>query len=134
MPWRPSSERGDDRDKRDNKACEAEGADERHRDDEDDREADGNRDAREEHRSAGTCHRGHDRVVHRSFLVRQLVSEPVHDQERIVDREPEPDELDEVRDIEHHQELVREGEDDRERGRRGAGGNGKWNQEGHRRT
>ena len=43
-------------------------------------------------------------------------SETVHDEERVVHREPEPDELDEVRYVKDHQELVREEEHDREGG------------------
>ena len=121
---------GDDRHERNHQARKAERADERHRDDEDHREADGDGDAREDHRPPCSCHRGHDGVLDCSFLVGKLVSEPVHDQERVVDRDPESDELDEVRDIEHHQELVREGENDRQRGRCRAGGHSKWNQEG----
>ena len=52
----------------------------------------------------------------------QLFAEAVHDEERVVHREPETDELDQVRDIEHHEELVCEEENDRERGEGRAGG------------
>ena len=55
----------------------------------------------------GRRHRPHDRAV--DVLRRsELLAEAVDDEQRVVDREPEPDELDEVRDVADHRELVRE--------------------------
>ena len=42
----------------------------------------------------------------------ELLAEAVDDEQRVVDRKPEPDELDEVRDVAHHRDLVREEEDE----------------------
>ncbi len=51
-----------------------------------------------------------DRVV-----PRQLLAEAVDDEQRVVDRDPEPDQLDEVRDVGRHHEQVRDAVDDRQR-------------------
>ena len=45
----------------------------------------------------------------------ELLPEAEDDEERVVDREPEPDQLDEVRHVRDHRELVREPVDDEER-------------------
>ena len=52
----------------------------------------------------------------------ELLAEAVDDQERVVDRECEPDQLDEVRHVRDHRERVRERLDDQERARDRAGG------------
>jgi len=99
---------------RDEEAADAERADERHGDEEQQRETDRNGRAGEEHRAAGRLHRADDRTVD---VARgsELLAEPVDDKQRVVDGEPEPDELDEIRDIAHHRDAMRETEDDGER-------------------
>ena len=102
--------RRDDREEWDEEAADAERADERHGHEEQQPETDRDRRTGEENRPPGRLHRPDDRQV--DVLGRsELLAEAVDDEQRVVDRKPEPDELDEVRDVAHHRDLVREEED-----------------------
>ena len=75
----------------------------------------------EDDRAAGGLHRPHDRVV----LVRpraELLAEAVDDEQRVVDRDPEADQLHEVRRVRRRLRQVRDPVDDPERARDRAGG------------
>jgi hypothetical protein len=52
----------------------------------------------------------------------QLLAEAVDDQQRVVDRDPEPDQLDQVRDVGRHRQPVRKEVDEAERAHDRAGG------------
>ncbi len=110
-------ERGDDRDDGDDETGKAEGTDERDRDDQENGKADRHSRTGDDDGPAGGRHRGDDGVGVCELCVLQLLFEPVDDEQAVVDRQAEADELHEVRDVEDHQETVREEEHDRERGK-----------------
>ena len=118
--------RRDDREEWDEEPADAERADERHGHEEQQPETDGDRRTGEENGPPGRLHCPDDRQVH--VLGRsELLAEAVDDEERVIDREPKPDELDEVRDVAHHRHLVREEED----GAQGRGDRARGEREGH---
>ena len=119
MPRTPSTERSAGcsvaaaaiESERDEQAADAERADERHRHEEQQREPDRDGRTGEDDGAAGGRHRADDRVVDVARRA-ELLPEAVDDEERVVDGEPEADELDEVRDVADHRDGVREREDD----------------------
>ena len=106
--------RGRDRDERDQESTDAHRAHERHGHEEQKAEPDRDGRAGEDHGAPGGGHGPEDRLVLRAAAL-QLFTEAIDDQERIVDGDPEPDELDEVRDVGRHRQVVREDEDDPQR-------------------
>jgi hypothetical protein len=89
-------QRGGDRDERDQQAGEAERPDERHGHEEEERQADRDRGPGEDNRAACARHSSYDRRI-RGVVLREFLAEAADDQQRVVDREPEPDQLDQVR-------------------------------------
>ena len=106
--------RAHDRDDRDQEAGDPEHAHERerHRDQEGEPERDG--EAGEDDRAARGLHRAHHRLGLGSARG-ELLPEAVDDQERVVDRDPEPDQLDEVRRVGGRDREVGHPVDDPER-------------------
>ncbi len=109
---------GRDGDGGNDQAADPESADERKGHEEQQRQADCYRGPAEDHRAAGGRHRLHDRLVTRRPAP-QLLPIAVDDEERVVDRDPEPDQRDEVREI--RRELHEVGEDPDDPERRGDG-------------
>ena len=124
-------DRSRDGDSRDEQAAEAEPADERKRHEEEQRQADRNGPTAEDHRASRRQHRRDDRLVARRPSP-QLLAEAVDDEERVVDRDPEPDERDEVRQVRRQLHEVREDPDEPERGRDGQDCEREREQEGER--
>ena len=128
MPRRPKIEsragwsvsRGEERDDREQEAADPDRADERERHEDQQREPDRDRRPGEDHRAAGRLHRPHDRRLDLQS-VRQLLAEAVDDQQGVVDRDPEPDQEDQVRDVRRHGDEVRDHVDERERPEHRAG-------------
>jgi hypothetical protein len=120
-------QRRNDRDERHEQPGDAHRADERNRDQQEQAEAD--RDGRpgEDHRSARGRHRARDRLVPPEPAA-ELLTEAVDDEQRVVDREAEPDQGDEVRDVRRGLEQLGDAED---RGQR-AGDRARREQEGDR--
>jgi hypothetical protein len=106
--------RGEDRDDRDQEPGHAEHAHDRQRHRDQQRQAERHRDPREHDRPASRLHRSHDRLLD-LFPGRELLAEAVHDEQRVVDRDPEPDQLDEVRGVGRCRGEVSRAEDDPER-------------------
>ena len=71
-------------------------------------------DAGEDDRAAGGLHRADDGVVDLE-PARELLAEAVDDQQRVVDGDPEPDQLDEVRRVGRRRPDARDAVDDPER-------------------
>ncbi len=140
-PARPASEQreqrrlqrrgGRERGERHHEARDPERADERDRHREQQREPDRDREPGDEHRSARRLHRPDDRVLDARLPLR-LLAEAVHDEQRVVDREAEADELDEVRHEGDEREHVRERPDDAERRGDRARGDEKRHERGQR--
>ena len=61
-------------------------------------QADRHRSSREQHRAPGGLHRAHDRLVG-VVRARELLAEAVDDEQRVVDGDAEPDQLDQVRHV-----------------------------------
>ena len=101
------------RDERHEQPAEAQGADERHRDEQERPQADRDGEPGERDGPARRLHRADDRVVARAPEC-ELRAVPVHDEQRVVDREREPDEDDEVRDVGRHRRHVRKRIDNRQ--------------------
>ena len=87
--------------------------------------------AGEEHGPAGRLHRAHDRLV-LVVAARQLLAEAIDDQERVVDRNPEPDQLDQVDHLLRHRQPVTGEIDDSERAPDRAGREQERNPDGER--
>ena len=113
--------RADDRDDRDQEAGDAEHPDERQRHRDEQREPERDGDPREDDGAAGRLHRPHDRVV-LALPERELLPEAVDDQQRVVDGDPEPDQLHEVRRVGRRRPDARDAVDDPERAADRAGG------------
>ena len=125
------AERRDDRCDRDDEATDSERTDERHRHEEEQPQSDRDRAAREDDGPARRLHRAHDRVVD-ACLAPELLAKPVDDEQRVVDRKADADELDQVGDVAHHREGVRQRVDDGERRRDRAGREHEGNEDGER--
>ncbi len=124
-------DRAHDRDDRDQEARDAEHPDERERHRHEQREAERDGDPGEDDRSAGGLHRAYDRVVD---LVAggELLAEAVDDQERVVDRDPEADQLHEVRRVGRGGPDAGDAVDDPERPGDRAGGEDERDRDGPR--
>ena len=112
---------GEDRHERDQEATDAHRAHERHRHEQEQRETDRDRGPGEHDRAAGGGHRPEDCVVGLA-AARELFTEPIDDEERVVDRDPEPDQLHEVRHVRRHRHVVRDDVHDPERAGNRRGG------------
>ena len=113
---RQERERAGDGDERDHEPADPEAAHEGERHEEHQREADPDRRAAEDDRAPRSLHRADDGVLLR-FPGPELLAVAVDDQERVVDRNAEPDEHDEVLQVRRQLHHVREEPDDRERRR-----------------
>ena len=91
-------QRRGDRDERDEQPADAHRADERQRDQHQAGEPDRDRRAREEHGVAGRAHRRAQRL-RRVRAAEQLLAEAVDDEQRVVDRDRDADQRDEVRHV-----------------------------------
>jgi hypothetical protein len=110
-----------DRNERDQRAADSERAHERHGNEEQECQPEHNGGSREDDRAAGGGHRPRDGIVDATVPV-ELFAKAVDDQQRVVDRQGETDQLDEVGDIGREHGGVRDREDQCERGGdRGAG-------------
>ena len=104
------------RDRGDDQPADAEAAHERQRHEEQQgNKADRDGRAAEHDRPARGRHRPHDRILLR-VVPAQLLAEAVDDQQRVVDRDPEPDQRDEVLEVGRQLHEVREDPDQPERG------------------
>ena len=99
-----------DRHERDQEAADPHRAHERRGHEEQQREPDCHRRPGEDDRPPRRRHRPHDRVVLQA-VPRQFLAEAVDDQQGVVDRDPQPDQLDEVRHVRRHRDVVSEGVD-----------------------
>ena len=109
-------QRADHRHERDDEAADPEAAHERQRHEEHQREPDPDRRAAEDDRAAGRLHRAHDRVLSLATpAAAELLAIPVDDEQRVVDRDPEPDQHHEVLEVGRQLHEVREDPDDPER-------------------
>ena len=111
--------RGEDRDERDEQSADAHRADERQRDQHEAGEPDRHGHAREQHRVAGGAHRDAQRLA----LVRaahELLAEAVDHEQRVVDRDRDADQRDEVGHVDGHVHLVRQDPQQAERDGHGA--------------
>ena len=113
---RQQRRRGGHRDERDQEAADAERAHERDRDEEEEREPERDRRPGEDDGASCGRHRANDGVVDRVVAL-ELLPKPVDDEQRVVDRQREADQLDEIRDVGRHHREVRDGEDESERRR-----------------
>ena len=108
--------RGGDRDERDEHAAHPHRAHERHGHEDEQAEADGHGQAREQRRAPGGGH-GLDQRGVRVVVDRELLAIAEHDEHRVVDRDREADQRDDVRHVDGH--VHRVGEDPHEAERRG---------------
>ncbi len=106
--------RGEDRDDRDQEPADPHRAHERERHEEQQREPDRDGEAGDDHGAAGGLHRPQHRLLDLEAAA-QLLAEPVDDQQRVVDRDPDPDQEHEVRDVGRRRHVVRRDVDDPER-------------------
>ena len=111
--------------------ADAEAAHERQRHEQQHRQPDRDGRPAEHDRAARRRHRPDDRVV-AGEPVPQLFAEPVHDEQRVVDCNPEADQRDEVLEVGRELHVVREHPDDRERRRDGHERERERQQEGER--
>ena len=102
------------RHERDEEASDAHRPHERQRHEEQQREADGNGRAREDDCTPRGRHRPDDRVV-LGASAGKLLTKAIDDEQRVVDRDPEADQLHEVGDVGRHRHVVRGDENDAER-------------------
>ena len=114
-------QRGGDRDERDEQPADAHRADERQRDQHEAGQPDRDRRAGEEHRVAGRAHRRAQRLASVG-AAEQLLAEAVDDEQRVVDRDRDADQRDEIGDVDRHVHLVRQQPQQPERDRHRAGG------------
>ena len=106
--------KGGGRDERNERSPEAQRAHERHGDEDEDAEPDCDGDRGVRNGSSRRGHRADDHVVVLSAPL-ELGAEAVDAEQRVVDRERQPDQDDEVLDVGRHAQRVRQRVDDRKR-------------------
>jgi hypothetical protein len=110
----------EDRDHGKQEAADPDRADERERHEDQQSQPDRDRRAREDHRPPGRLHRPDGCRLDLS-PARQLLPEPVHDQQRVVDRDPDPDQEHEIGDVRRRGHEVGDHVDERQRPEHRAG-------------